>query len=153
AERETARQKEAEANDQRERALRDRQRARNSVRDFLVSAKGSKELKTPGFERFRQELLVAALRYYDEFTFEEDDNPRLPSEIAHVTLTVTQLARKQNSFAEAVEWGKKAVARYEAILEKDPQNEDMQQYLGWALEELGMAYEACGKDRSRDEAY
>jgi eukaryotic-like serine/threonine-protein kinase len=113
-----------EAQDQRDRAVRaegdaraNLARARAAVDDYLTTISESRLLKSslPGLQPLRKDLLVTALRYYEDFVRRNQGDTGLRAELAAAFLRVGEITDQIGSKAEALEAFQTASDLYEAL--------------------------------------
>ncbi len=113
-----------EAQDQRDRALRaegdakaNLAHARAAVEDYLTTISESRLLNSPlpGLQPLRKELLVTALRYYEDFVQRHQDDTDLRAELAAATLRVGEITDQIGAKGEAVKAFQKASSIYESL--------------------------------------
>ncbi len=113
-----------EAQDQRDRALRAEDdakanlvHARAAVEDYLTTISESRLLNSPlpGLQPLRKELLVTALRYYEDFVQRHQDDMDLRAELAAAILRVGEITDHIGAKGEAVKAFQKASSIYESL--------------------------------------
>jgi eukaryotic-like serine/threonine-protein kinase len=118
-----------EAQDQRDRALRaegdakaNLARARAAVEDYLTTISESRLLNSPlpGLQPLRKELLVTALKYYEDFVQRHQDDTDLRAELAAATLRVGEITDQIGAKGEAVKAFQTASSIYESLAGADP---------------------------------
>jgi serine/threonine-protein kinase len=134
-----------EADHQRARAEEGFEQARKAVEDGLIKLSSSKELKTPGLETVRAELLKTALANYMRLAWQRPQDPKLQWEEARSHFRVAQISREIGHPAEAVRLGEMAAARFEEFVRARPESIDDLRYLAWVYSEIGMALGELGR--------
>ncbi len=113
-----------EAQDQRDRALRaegdakaNLVRARAAVDDYLTLISENRLLNSqlPGLQPLRKELLITALKYYEDFVQRHEDDADLRAELAAATLRVGEITDQISAKGEAVYAFQKASSIYESL--------------------------------------
>jgi eukaryotic-like serine/threonine-protein kinase len=121
-------QQRREAQDQRDRALRaegdakaNLTRARAAVEDYLTTISESRLLNSPlpGLQPLRKELLVTALRYYQDFVQRHQDDKDLRADLAAATLRVGEITDQIGAKGEAVKAFRTASSIYESLAGSD----------------------------------
>jgi serine/threonine protein kinase/tetratricopeptide (TPR) repeat protein len=121
-------QQRREAQGQRDRALRaevdakaNLARARAAVEDYLTTISESRLLNSPlpGLQPLRKELLVTALRYYEDFVQRHQDDTDLRADLAAATLRVGEITDQIGAKGEAVKAFQTASRIYESLAGAD----------------------------------
>ena len=113
-----------EAQDQRDRAFKAEEeakanlaRARAAVDDYLTTISESRLLDSPlpGLQPLRKELLVTALKYYEDFVQRHQDDTDLRAELAAATFRVGEITDQISSKEEALEAFQAALSIYKSL--------------------------------------
>jgi serine/threonine protein kinase len=142
-------QQRREAQDQRDRALRaegdakaNLARARAAVEDYLTTISESRLLNSPlpGLQPLRKELLVTALRYYEDFVQRHQDDADLRADLAAATLRVGEITDQIGAKGEAVKAFRTASSLYESLAGADssPSNRSHRAGQGHCLARMAM---------------
>jgi serine/threonine-protein kinase len=137
----------ARVQQERDRANDNFQKARETVNEYFTVVSENKLLKSPlpGLQPLRKELLQSALKYYQEFARQHDDDPALQLEIAAATARMGKINRAIGSKEEALRLAEKAVSMYEEMLQSDEKNEATRRGLVEALPILAHAQNDVGR--------
>ncbi len=117
-------QQRKEAQDQRDRAFKaevdataSMNRARDAVDDYLTTISESRLLDSPlpGLQPLRKELLVTALKYYEDFVQRHQDDTDLRADLAAATLRVGEITDQIGSKQESLMAFQTASSMYEAL--------------------------------------
>src|SRR5262249_32205361 len=93
-------------------------KAHQAVNDYYTAVSDNTPLTQPTPEPLRQQLLQAALRYYQEFVREHDDDPELQGELAATYMRIALITHdlgEQNDWLPAFQ---QAVAILETLLHR-----------------------------------
>ncbi|MBI1917216.1 MAG: protein kinase [Planctomycetes bacterium] len=138
-----------EAEKQRRRAVASEAKARAVVREYLVKVTESQLLTVPGLQPLRRELLTSALRFYEDYLKEHEDDPTLKAEIAATQLLVGRIYNDLGQGRECRRACQQAQLLYEALLQADPENPEFQHGLGqchyWGASDYAKAVEIWEK--------
>ena len=117
------------AQDQRDRALKaegdakaNLARARAAVDDYLTTVSENRLLNSPlpGLQPLRRELLITALRYYEDFVSRHQDDLALRADLAAARFRVGEITDQIGSKGEALEAFQAALSAYESLAEATP---------------------------------
>jgi len=130
--------KRAEA-EQRRLAEENFQKARQAVDDYLGTVIDRRLLKSslPGLQPLRKELLEDALKYYEQFLEQRQDDPTLQAELAAAFFRVGSITDEIGAKPDALRSFQKAQELYEKLAGSNPENASLQN-------ELGKSYRRCG---------
>jgi serine/threonine-protein kinase len=93
--------------------------AQAAVDEYLTLVSEERLLREPGLQPLRRQLLEAALRHYQDFLHERQDDPSLRMEVARAWGRVAGITEEIGSKATALEAGEQAVALWEELLRAD----------------------------------
>jgi serine/threonine-protein kinase len=116
---EDAREEEAR---QRARAQENFRKARQAVDDYLTAVSENRLLQSPlpGLQPLRKELLAGALKYYQEFVEQHQDNPTLRSELARAHYRVGKINDEMGATADALHSCEQALGLWRGLVAEDP---------------------------------
>jgi serine/threonine-protein kinase len=116
---EEARREEAR---QRELAQDNFRKARQAVDDYLTSVSESKLLSSPlpGLQPLRKDLLQGALKYYQEFVEQHQDDPTLRSELARAHYRIGKINGEMGAAADALHSYEQALALWRGLVAESP---------------------------------
>ncbi len=106
-----------EAERQREAAETNFRLARESVRDYYLLVSEDTLLKQRGLEPLRDSLLDQALKYYQEFLEQREDDPTLRDEVASAHFVAGQISTTTGKFEEALGHFERAAEIQEPLAE------------------------------------
>jgi eukaryotic-like serine/threonine-protein kinase len=118
-----------QAQDQRDRALKaegeakaNLARARAAVDDYLTTISESRLLKSPlpGLQPLRKELLLTALKYYEDFVQQHQDDEGLRTDLAGAYARVGEITDQIGSKEEALKAFQTASGLYESLADAAP---------------------------------
>jgi serine/threonine-protein kinase len=88
---------------ERAQTLAERDKALRAVQDYLTLVSESRLLNVPGMQPLRRELLETALKYYQQFASQYQDDPARQIEVAAAKLRLAQIYAETDEPAAAVE--------------------------------------------------
>jgi tetratricopeptide (TPR) repeat protein len=107
--------------------------ARAAVNDYLTAVSGDEQLKAPGLQGLRMQLLQSALRFYQDFLKERGTDPALRQELAGVYAKVGRIYLELDEKAFARQAFAQAQRLYEALVADNPADRTSQHGLAMAL--------------------
>src|SRR5262249_35729793 len=126
---------------QRDRADANFQKARKAVDDYLTQISENTLLKSPlpGLQPLRKELLQTALKYYESFAAEHQDDPTLRAELARAHARAGKLSTSLGSEAEGHSSLRQARELLEVLVQEQPERAEYRAELAAVYLELGNA--------------
>jgi serine/threonine-protein kinase len=109
-----------EAEEQRRRADHNFRQARRAVDDYFTRVSENKLLGLPHLEPLRKELLQKALEYYQKFSQEAGDDPKVKADHATAVFRVATIRSLTGEHQQAEHNYAKAIALYQAFLADAP---------------------------------
>jgi len=109
-----------QAEEQRERAQANLRKAQQAVDDSYTRISESTLLNHPTLEPLRKQLLLSAVRYYEEFVREHGDNPELQAELVAANLRIGNMIYALGAEEDWLGPMQRAVAVMEDLLRKKP---------------------------------
>jgi eukaryotic-like serine/threonine-protein kinase len=94
--------------------------ARQAVDDYFTQISESQLLDVPGLQPLRKELLERALRYYQHFVAQQDDDPAVRAELAKAYFRVGFITFAIGSKADALTALEKARQIQESLVQANP---------------------------------
>ena len=85
------------------------ERARDAVDTYLTKVSEDELLNTPGMQPLRKDLLQLALKYYQDFVAELENDPGLEADLASAYMRVGKITRKIGSADDAFKAYSKAI--------------------------------------------
>ena len=141
---EEARRQTREAERQRERADASFRQAHQAVNQFCLRV--SQELNdVPGLQPLRKQLLESALRYYQTFLRERDQDPKLREELAEAHWEAGKINGVLGFAGKTRAAYEKALAIYQDLLRAEPNNVHFQRQVAALHHDLGMYQETTEK--------
>lgn len=151
SERERAERNFAEATEQRELAERNFALARSAVHDYFITVSEDTLLQQPGMQGLREDLLRQALRYYETFLEERQDDPSLRQEVADAHFYAGTIIQTINSPIEALPHFEHAATLQKTLLDEGNPDIAIKSGYGQSLNAIGGAYFRSGRiDEARD---
>jgi serine/threonine-protein kinase len=141
---EEARQEEARqrvrAEENGERAQENFRKARKAVDEYLTYVSESKLLDSPlpGLQPLRKDLLEGALKYYEEFARQYQNDPTLRADLAQAYYRVGKIQLEIGTAADALQSYEKAISLWQALAAENPADRDHRLGSGKALTALGL---------------
>jgi serine/threonine-protein kinase len=139
-EREKALRQEAEA--QRQRAEANAAKARQAVDEYFTKVSESQLLQVPGMQPLRRQLLESALSYYQDFLKERGDDPTIRAGLAAAYLHVGKIHSELREGPAARQAWLEARSRYQALVQANPADVELQHGLAECHFGLGQHTEA-----------
>jgi eukaryotic-like serine/threonine-protein kinase len=121
--------------DQTEKSLR---QARQAVDQIFTSISEDRLLEQPAMHPLRQAVLMDAQRYYDDYLNQQITNPQSLAEQATVQTHLAKISSLLGSKAKSIVQFQQAVALWETLMEKEPENLEHRASLAQSLDELGV---------------
>jgi serine/threonine protein kinase len=108
------------------------QKARMAVEDYLTTVSENTLLKSsvPGLQPLRKELLQTALRYYQGFARDHQDDPTLRFELAAATFRVGVITAEIDSHEKGLQYLVQARDLLQKMADANPSRADYQKELG-----------------------
>src|SRR5206468_4179337 len=106
--------------EQRQQADANLRQARQAVDEYYTAVSESDLLNVPGLQPLRRKLLNSALKYYQGFLAQRQDDARAHGDVAAAFLRVGRLTHAVGSQQEALQACQKACALYEELVSQDP---------------------------------
>jgi serine/threonine-protein kinase len=127
------------ADEQRDLAEENFRTARQAVDDYFIQVSENKLLKSPlpGLQPLRKELLVTALKYYQQFAAQHGDDPTLQAELARAHYRVGQIIQETGTKELSLAAYEQARAVWEALVTRDPERREYVQGLADADRAIG----------------
>jgi serine/threonine protein kinase len=121
--------------------------ARAAVDDYLTTVSESTLLKSslPGLQPLRKELLQTALRYYQGFVRENQDDPTLRFELASANFRVGVITAEIDSQEKGLQYLMDAREQFQEIADAQPSRADSQAELGHCIIRIGYVLADLGK--------
>jgi serine/threonine-protein kinase len=121
ARQEEARQR-ARAEENGARAQESFRKARQAVDDYLTYVSESKLLDSPlpGLQPLRKDLLTRALKFYQEFAEQHQEDPALRADLAQAYYRVGKIQREIGTTADALHAYDQALGLWQSLLAEDP---------------------------------
>ena len=116
----------AEVEKQKQRAEANFEKARHAVDEYLTQVTESELLTVPGLQPLREDLLEAALTFYDEFTKERNDEPALQRDLASAHFRLGLISRELGKQEESNQANAEATRLYEQLRQTEPSDQDLQ---------------------------
>src|SRR5262249_34883283 len=118
--------------------------ARAAVDDFLTTVSESTLLKSslPGLQPLRKELLQTALRHYQGFVQQNQDDPALRFELASATFRVGVITAEIDSPEKGLQYLVEARNLFQSLADSEPSQVDYQAELGRCLIRIGFVLTA-----------
>jgi serine/threonine protein kinase/tetratricopeptide (TPR) repeat protein len=132
-----AKEEEAEAKLQRERAREGFRQAREAVDRAFTVVSENKLLRVPGMQPLRKQLLDEALQYYRDFSRKWADEPGLQHDLARGYYRVAKITGEIGSKTQAVADYREAVRRFEDLLKERPNDQALRSVLAVSLHNIG----------------
>ena len=140
------------AEKQRQQALENFRRARDTVDEYLDRFEKNKVLENPDMLPLRQELVEVARKYYSQFVTEQTNEPQIQADVAKAYERLGGTLEELGKNEEAREAFQKAIMLREKIAAEGAQDEDHQndlaasyELLAGSQEDYGAAYENLQK--------
>jgi serine/threonine protein kinase len=108
-------------------------KARAAVDDYLTKVTDSQLLTAPGMQPLRRDLLRSALRFYDDFLREKNNDATLRTAQAGVHMRAARIHRELSDTKAWTESAANAVKLYEAVTAERPGDDAIQEALLEAL--------------------
>ena len=146
--RDEARNQRIEAERQKKIAEENFQRARKSVDDYFTKVSESQLLDVPSLQPLRKDLLELALKYYEQWAKEHQDDPAIRAELAatHLRLgKIYTLLGSQDSARTSLE---KALQEWKTLLEKTPASIPYRSQQAQTYLELGRLQKSAGEKKA-----
>ena len=144
-----ANKKLVDANQKVERSLKD---ARDAIDNWYTLVAENKELKnSPRSSAFRKQLLNKAGDYYEKFLKELPDNESLKLSAAESNVRLAIIKLELEPGLAAVPYFEKAEKAYVSLLEKDPDNRDLNIALAGVLNDKSAAYNQVDQTKKSEE--
>ena len=121
--------------DQTEKSLR---QARQTFDQIFTLISEDRLLEQPAMRPLRQAVLLDAQRLYDNYLNQQITNTQLLAEQATVRTHIAKISSMLGSKAESIVQFQQAVALWETLVEKEPENLDYHASLAQSLNELGV---------------
>ncbi len=102
--------------------------AQTAVEDYLTSVSQNTLLKyqnSVDIRSLRQDLLKSALRYYQRFVSQRNDDPNLRRQLANAYFRVGEITLEIDSRTEAMEAFRKAQVIWQSLAAGDPKNHEL----------------------------
>jgi serine/threonine protein kinase len=121
--------------------------ARAAVDNYLTTVSENTLLKSslPGLQPLRKELLQSALRYYQGFVRENQDDPALRFELASATFRVGVITSEIESQDKGLNYLIEARNQFQGLVDSQPTNVDYQAGLGRCFLRIGFVLYGLGK--------
>jgi serine/threonine protein kinase len=115
------------------------QKARMAVEDYLTTVSENTLLKSslPGLQPLRKELLQTALRYYQGFVRDHQDDPALRFELAAATFRVGVITAEIDSHEKGLYYLVQARDLLQEMADANPSRTDYQRELGRCMIRIG----------------
>jgi serine/threonine protein kinase/tetratricopeptide (TPR) repeat protein len=111
--------------------------AHQAVNDFCVQLSDKLE-PIPRLLPLRKELLESALRYYQTFTQQRGQDPKLRRELADTHRRVGEITSIIGSKPRALEAFQKSLALYQELLRENPGDLGLQEDVAWIRTKIGL---------------
>jgi eukaryotic-like serine/threonine-protein kinase len=121
--------------DQTEKSLR---QARQTVDQIFTSISEDRLLEQPAMHPLRQAVLLDAQRFYDNYLNQQITNPQPLAEQATVQTHIAKVSSLLGSKAKSIVQFQQAVALWETLVEREPDNLEYHASLAQSLDELGV---------------
>jgi serine/threonine-protein kinase len=131
---------------QRGRADANARKARQAFDEAFTQISESKLINVPGVQPLRQELLLAALRYYQEFVEEARDDPELQADLAAAQFRVACVNIFLDRDAEAWAALKEGLDRVEKLLAAHHKNHELPKRLAGFLQSASRLHSFVGSE-------
>jgi len=118
---------------------------RQAVDQYLVSVTDDPGLTSAGFEPLRKRLLDGAGEFYAVFLHDDSDNPAMQFEQAWANLKMAEIDQSTGKLSEASQRFGAAAQAFEKLLKQQPDNNNIRQALGIALQGQAVVLEATGR--------
>jgi tetratricopeptide (TPR) repeat protein len=132
------------ATQQRQIAQENFERARDAVDQHLTKVSEDVLLNTPGLQPLRKDLLELALKYYQEFIAEREDDPTLQAELAAAYFRVGTITSAIGSRKEALRAHQQAYEIRKRLAAESPDSLELQHDLARSLDQLGTLQNEMG---------
>jgi serine/threonine protein kinase len=129
--------------------------ARAAVDDYLTTVSESTLLKSslPGLQPLRKELLQTALRHYQGFVRQNQDDPALRFELASATFRVGVITAEIDSPEKGLQYLVEARNLFQGLADSEPSQVDYQAELGRCLIRIGFVLTALSKTQDALASY
>jgi tetratricopeptide (TPR) repeat protein/serine/threonine protein kinase len=108
------------AEQQRQEAEANFQKARQAVEEYFTLVSESKLLDVPGLQPLRKQLLEAALRYFEDFADRKSDDPRVLAELAAAYLRVAEIDHAIDRNDDSIAAAHRALVLIERLRKEHP---------------------------------
>jgi serine/threonine-protein kinase len=115
-----------EAETQRARADANFAKAMAAVNDYLTHVSETELLQNPGMQPLRRDLLVSALKFYQDFLKERENDSTVQTAVAAAFLRVRKIYSEIGETVEARKAAEEAFKRYEALVTSHPEDASLQ---------------------------
>jgi tetratricopeptide (TPR) repeat protein/tRNA A-37 threonylcarbamoyl transferase component Bud32 len=112
-------------------------KARQAVHDYFILVSENKLLGRPGYQELRKDLLETALRHYEGFLHERDDDPAVQQEVAATRVRVAIIHDLIGSKEAALAAFQEAILLYDRLHGERPGEAALQVELARAYRRLG----------------
>ena len=119
----------ATASEERENALKNFRRARNTVDTFLKTVEENELLQNPEMQPLRHELLDISRRYFREFIDDGQNQPELEADLADAYLRVGDIAWTLGELGSSIATDRKTVEIRQKLAADNPQDPEHQHNL------------------------
>ncbi len=122
-------------------------KARAAVDDYLTTVSESTLLRSslPGLQPLRSELLQTALRYYQGFVQENQDDPNLQFELAAATFRVGVITAEIDSQDAGLRYLTDALGLFQRLVAAHPARTECQRELGRCMIRIAYVLAGVGK--------
>lgn len=147
-----ARNAEAQAIRERERAERNLAKALSTVDQFTTYAAESQLADIPKAAPVRAQLLRDAVAFYEDLSEDNQDDPQLQEELSWSLARLAQNKLDSGEKQESRELVEQRIERLSALLQSDPMNADYSRDLARSWSSLGKIFEQIGEQTRAMEA-
>lgn len=118
--------------------------ARSAVDDYLTTVSQETLLDEPGMQPLRRKLLTDALRYYEGFAKQRDNDQQISQELSDANFRVGTINSTFGASAEALAAFRRAMQIDEQLLQENPNDTDRQLRLARSQQAVGSQLEIAG---------
>ncbi len=135
------------------RAARNFGMARDAVDKYLTQVSDNPQLKAHGLETLRQQLLLTAKQFYEQFTTEQSSDPQLQEALGDALLRLGSIDLAIGQGDRAEPYFQRAIATDASLLRAHPNELNYARDLFSAYNNLGLAYAGSAKFDQSESTY